>query len=137
MLIRPEDLPDPPTPIKATRLDKVVVEFETMYHRFLSVKKKLNTFAKKTTKNKQVTSIIPLIQRNVQIINRITHLSYLLLNFHFLRLLQDPKKTIKKSIVQTDLYRVFSAVSACNGKLRKLTGDDPEWNQSVTEFRNI
>ena len=51
MLIRPEDLPDPPTPIKATRLDKVVVEFETMYHRFLSVKKKLNTFAKKTTKN--------------------------------------------------------------------------------------
>ena len=128
-------LPHPLVIKKAIRFDKIVSEFETKYHRFLVVKKKLNTFVRKTTKNKQMTSITPLIQQNVQTINHITHLAYLLLNFHFLRLLQDPTKPIKKSISQTDLYRVFSAVSTCNGKFKKLSGDNLEWDQSVTEFR--
>ena len=52
----PLDLPIAPDPAtkKATRSDKIVNEFEIKYHRFLAVKKKLNTFVRKTTKNKQI-----------------------------------------------------------------------------------
>jgi len=118
------DLP----PVK--RLDKVVSGFENQYFSYLVVKKKLTTFTKTVNK----VTIIPLIQESVKTMNHITYLSYLFLNFHFLRLLQNSHSNLPKKIDQTMIYRVFAAVSSRNGKMIEPKGD-PIWKESVIEFR--
>ena len=73
--------PDPPDlsnlKQKSSRPDKTISSFENEYLDFHAVKQTLNSFVKKTPNSKE---IISLIQRNVDTMNHITYLTYLLIN---------------------------------------------------------
>ena len=113
------------------RPDKTISHFENKFFKYLVVKEKLNTFLRTGAED-----LGTIIRTHVKTMNHMLYLAYLLLNFHFIRIIEDETINFtQKKIEQNELYQAFAAVSTLNGKFRNIPESD--WNTSVLQFRQI
>src|SRR3990172_11293670 len=85
------DTSDEDEAVRNKRLDRSVAMFERNYFRYISVKTKLNTFLNVDTKD-----FGDVINFQVENMNHMIYLSYLLLNYHFIRIIQKGECNLKK-----------------------------------------